>query len=129
MREKGYRQTRMQELIFEEVASIVPLEMQDPRVMNCRVTRVELSGDFKSCRVLFVDPGAPDGGKGSEAALNHAAAFVAARVLEYLPMKGTPKFHFVYDHATEEAERLEALFEKIAHPHPDEGPEPDHSGS
>ena len=124
MKEKGYRLARVQERVYEELATIVPLEMSDPRVMNCSVTRVEISPDFKTCRVFFADPGSPDGGQGAGEALNHAASFIGARLVEQFPMKTPPRLHFLFDKGAEEADRLEKLFAEIARMRQEQGPEP-----
>lgn len=114
MSEQSLRHTRMQERMFEEISAFVPLEMRDPRVTGCRVTRVVLAPDLQACRVFFVDSERDDGGRVSLAALNHAAAYIGARLAEYLSMRHPPKIQFSFDHNHEKAERLESLFSAIS---------------
>ena len=131
MSEPTIRRTRLEELLFEEVQSIVPLEMADPRVVDAQVTRLVLAADMKSCRVFVFLPG--DAARRTEvvAALNHAAAFVRGRVAETLALKYSPRFLFCYDAEYERALRVQGLLDRLEGeplPEPDQPGDPSRDG-
>ena len=49
--EGGHRHQRLQQLIGEELSSLLRYETQDPLLDDVRITAVELSIDYKSARV------------------------------------------------------------------------------
>ena len=116
MKEASIRHSRIEERLLEEMETMIPLELDDPRLINCQVTRVILSAYMKSCRVYVLDGGDPAGRDGVLRALNHAAAYVRSEVAGTLGLKFTPTFQFYYDESTEQAQRVEQLLENLHHP-------------
>ena len=95
---------------------MIPLELDDPRLINCQVTRVSLAPDMKSCRVYVMDGGDPAGRDEVLRALNHASAYVRSEVAGTLGLKFIPTFQFYYDDSTEQALRVEQLLENLHRP-------------
>src|SRR4051812_48947965 len=111
--EGGHRHQRLQQLIGEELTSLLRDEAQDPRLEEVRVTSVELSIDYKNARVRYV---VEDASKANllkvERALERAAPFLRARLGVALDLKKLPTLSFIYDRDVAAAERAVAVLEK-----------------
>ena len=113
MTESSIRRNRIEELIFEELETIIPLEMQDPRVVNCKVTRVQLSADMKSCKVFIVSLDTRENHKTLTSTLNHASSFIRSQISWSLSLKYTPNFKFIYDDEYERALKVNDCIKKL----------------
>ncbi len=116
MREVSIRHSRIEERLLEELETIIPLELNDPRLINTTVTRAHLSADLKNCRVYVIDRSEPPVRDEVLRALNHAASHVRSEIAGSLGLKFTPKFQFFYDDSTERAMRVEQIIENLQHP-------------
>ncbi len=109
MRDLSIRHARIEELLFEELETILSFEVEDPRLENCRLTRVRLSPDFKLCRAFVVE-GEPRRPRGEVMdAFQHAGPFIRSRVAFGLGLKTTPKIEFLYDDSFESSQRMEEI--------------------
>lgn len=125
MREGGHRHARLEDLLLEELMSIVPLEMHDPRAVTAQVTRLQLSPDMKNCRVFVISTENSTVPAEMLEVLNHAVPFIREQVALNLSLKHTPKFQFYFDTAHEKAMRVEDIFRRLEAGEPgDEEPPP-----
>lgn len=83
----------------EELDAIVRDELTDPRLTGVRVTHVDVAADLSSARVWYALSGPePIGGRAAvAAALEHAAGFLRARLMDALELRRTPELRFVRD--------------------------------
>jgi ribosome-binding factor A len=96
--EGGHRHQRLQQLIGEELASLLHYETQDPLLDDVRVTAVELSIDYKSARVSWVVPNENKAHIAKvERAFERASSFLRARLGHALDLKKLPSLSFMYD--------------------------------
>jgi ribosome-binding factor A len=96
----GHRHTRLQQILREELESLLRDELTDPRLEGLRCTGVELSVDYRSARVRFFVPdenATPANLAKVMRGLERATPFLHARMGEALEMKRLPALHFVYD--------------------------------
>lgn len=96
----GHRHQRLQQILEEELQSLVRDELTDPRLADLRVTAVELSVDYRSARVKFVTDAPEETAERLakiDRALGKATRFLRARLGESVEMKRLPELHFVYD--------------------------------
>ncbi|HOS99949.1 MAG TPA: 30S ribosome-binding factor RbfA [Acidobacteriota bacterium] len=115
MTDPSIRMARISELLFEELEGIIPFEMDDPRLIGCRVTRIRLAPDLNTCRVYVLNDGPPEERPDVLHALEHAAPFIRSQAAASLGLKHTPKFLFFYDDAEEKAERVDAIIRGLEH--------------
>jgi len=102
-----------------ELARLLREEVSDPRVGLVTLTRVEVSPDLGSARVLwsFV-PTAAAGTPEREArrtaqGLESAAPFLRRRLAEALPLRRVPELHFRYDPSLAEGSETLRLLQEI----------------
>jgi ribosome-binding factor A len=104
----GLRSLRLEQLFREELISILDSDVNDERLADVRVTRVELSRDGSRARVGFTTRSREHGSsvETTELALLRATGFLRRRLCEALPLKRTPELRFRYEPLALEPERV-----------------------
>jgi ribosome-binding factor A len=87
-----FRSARLEELIREEINSVLEGEINDPRLDGTRVLAVELARDG-SCARLWFDARA----ESAERALAGASGFLRSRLCDALELKRVPELRFRRD--------------------------------
>jgi ribosome-binding factor A len=123
----GHRHARLQQILHEELSSLLRDEVSDPALTDVAVTSVDLSVDYRNARVLFVfeesalsvppasgpglSPARMDHEKGEAAmrALGRAAPFLRARLADAVDIKQVPQLRFVFDAAAAEERAVMAV--------------------
>lgn len=117
----GRRNERLAEEIREEVAQIVGGGMKDPRLGFVTITRVSLTGDMRTARVLVSILGTPKERAKSLGILRRAAGFVRRELGRRLNIRHTPEVLFVPDEGLDNSERVAKLLDEVGPGEP-EGP-------
>lgn len=104
------RTDRIAQQIQRELAELVRLEVNDPRVRLVTITGVEVAGDYSHAKIFFTRLD----GKHAEAqqGLDHAAGFLRSRLAHSLKLRVMPQLHFVYDASVERGSRLSQLIDQ-----------------
>jgi ribosome-binding factor A len=100
-RDAGIRSLRIEELIREELNSLLDSEVTDPCLEGARITMVELSRDGSRARIWFgiaIDR-ATSSAQETQAAFTRASSFFRGRLCEALALKRMPELRFRYDPA------------------------------
>jgi ribosome-binding factor A len=98
-RDAGFRGQRLEGLFREELNSLLEAEVNDPRLDDVRVSRVELSRDGSRARVWFLCGREEAVVRQVEAAFENAAGFLRGRLGDALPLKRLPELRFRHDPA------------------------------
>jgi ribosome-binding factor A len=95
----GIRGQRLEELIREEINSVLDSEISDSRLQGARITRVELTRDGSRARLWFTLEHTSFGSElhAMQAAFERAAGFFRSRLCEGLPLKRIPELRFCHD--------------------------------
>lgn len=107
----GFSRTdRVAQQIQRELAELVRLEINDPRVRLVTITAVEVANDYSHAKVFFTRLD----GKHDEArqGLEHAAGFLRSQLARSLKLRVMPQLHFVYDESVERGSRLSQLIDQ-----------------
>jgi ribosome-binding factor A len=98
------RTDRVAQQMQREVAELVRLEINDPRVRLVTITGVEVAGDYSHAKIFFTRLD----GKHAEAqeGLDRASGFLR------LKLRIMPQLHFVYDASVERGSHLSNLIDK-----------------
>jgi thiamine biosynthesis lipoprotein len=104
---------RVSEQLREELAALIENELADPRVASVSVAGVDLSRDGKSARVriTLLDTGVSE--RDCLRGLEHARGFLRHELAERLTLRHTPEISFVIDRGRQNAERVEALLQRL----------------
>ena len=101
VRTLGFRAARLEQLFREEMNSLLDGEVNDPRLGDTYVTRVELSRDASRARIWFTKTGSEPSHSADETrdAFERAAGFFRSRLCDSLSLKRMPDLTFRYDPA------------------------------
>lgn len=110
---QGKRLDRVNQLIKEEISTVLQRELKDPRLGFVTVTGVETSKDLRSAKVFVSVLGAEEQWTASLAALASARGFVRNWLRQHLDLRVTPEIEFRPDRSMEHAARIQQLLRKL----------------
>jgi ribosome-binding factor A len=117
------RTNRIDELLRQEITSIISREIADPRVGFATIIGVETAPDLRHAKVFVSVIGQPDDRKEAVRALGRAMPFVRHELGKRLRIKRIPEFHLELDETLERGTRVLRLLDKLESGHtPDELP-------
>jgi len=104
------RTDRIAQQIQREIAELVRLQVNDPRVKLVTITGVEVARDYSHAKVFFTRLD----GKHDEAqkGLDHASGFLRSQLAHSLKLRVMPQLHFVYDASVEHGSHLSQLIDQ-----------------
>ncbi len=104
------RTDRVAQQIQRELAELVRLEINDPRVRLVTITSVEVANDYSHAKVFFTRLD----GKNEEAkqGLERAGGFLRSQLARSLKLRVMPQLHFVYDASVERGSHLSQLIDQ-----------------
>lgn len=114
------RGRRVADLIQQELARLIQMEVKDPRVGMVTINEVKVSRDLAYADVYFTMLGS-DESAAAEEALAKVSGFLRSQLARTLTTRTTPRLRFHYDHSIEEGDRMsrmisEAVKRDRAHP-------------
>jgi ribosome-binding factor A len=110
---QGKRLDRVNQLIKEEVSTLLQRELKDPRLGFVTVTDVETSKDLRQAKVFVSVLGDDKQWAASMAALASARGFVRNWLRHHLDLRVTPDVEFRPDRSMEHAARIQSLLKKV----------------
>ncbi|MDK9707478.1 MAG: 30S ribosome-binding factor RbfA [Desulforhopalus sp.] len=108
------RSSRVAEAIRNELAILVISKVQDPRLHNLNISRVEVNDDLSVALIFFTVLGDKKEAKEAERGLQRAKGFLRSHIARTLNLRFTPDLQFRYDDVVEKVAELEELFQEIA---------------
>lgn len=104
------RTERVAQQMQREIAELVRLEINDPRVRLVTITGVEVAGDYSHAKIFFTRLD----GKHAEAqqGLERASGFLRSQLARSLKLRIMPQLHFVYDASVERGSHLSQLIDQ-----------------
>jgi ribosome-binding factor A len=107
------RTDRIDELLREEMTSIIAREVDDPRVGFTTITDVQTTPDLRHAKVLISVIGPAADRQATVAALGRAMPFVRHELGKRLRLKRIPEFHLELDESVERGTRILHLLDEI----------------
>lgn len=104
------RTDRVAQQMQREIAELIRLEINDPRVRLVTITGVEVAGDYSHAKIFFTRLD----GKHDEAlqGLERAAGFLRSQLSRSLKLRIMPQLHFTYDASVERGSHLSQLIDQ-----------------
>ena len=104
------RTDRIAQQVQREIAELVRLKINDPRVRLVTITGAEVSRDYSHANIFFTRLD----GKHTEAqqGLDHASGFLRKQLAHSIKLRIMPQLHFVYDPSVERGSHLSQLIEQ-----------------
>ncbi|MEQ8315196.1 MAG: 30S ribosome-binding factor RbfA [Gammaproteobacteria bacterium] len=130
MSEMSARAQRVADQIQRELAVLIQLEMNDPRVGMVSITGVDVSNDLAHAKVhvtvlntltqdaelnkeTLEEPGALDKLEVEQNlnALNKASGYLRTLLAKRLPQRSVPKLRFYFDSSVQQGQKLSSLID------------------
>lgn len=123
------RTDRVSQQVHEIVASLLLLDVKDPRVEGVQITAVEVTGDLQIANVYFVMLQG-DGKPRPEVfeGLESVSGYLRKELGNQIRMRYTPELRFVFDESIERGRRMEELLGELEIPDRDETDRDDTDG-
>jgi ribosome-binding factor A len=109
------RSDRVNDLLRQELTTLIQREMADPRVRLAVVSEVHVSPDLRHARVLVSTVGDEAARDGAVAALRHAAGFLRRQLAPRLRLRAIPELDFHLDRGAEHSVRIAEILENLHH--------------
>jgi ribosome-binding factor A len=116
------RTERIEEMLREEISTLLQRELKDPRVGFVTVTGADVSPDLRHAKVFVSVMGTPEEKKETLAALNRARGFLRSEIGKRAHLRTAPELTFAEDAGAERGDRITQLLEAARR---DENPEED----
>ncbi len=108
------RTQRVGDFLKQELATLIQLEVRDPRVGMVSITDVEVSRDMSHAKVFMTVLGKETKEEVAESVdvLNRAAGFLRTQLSRINNARTTPKLRFYFDSSVGRGQHLSNLIEK-----------------
>ena len=107
------RTDRVDELLRQEMTSILQRDVDDPRIGFATITDVETTPDLRHAKVLVSVIGQPAERTATLAAMGHAMPFVRHELGKRLRLKRIPELHLELDDSLERGTRILHLLDEL----------------
>ncbi len=107
-----YRKLRVQDLLREEISSIIHRELKDPRVGFTTVVEVRMTEDLKIAKVYCSVYGAEEVKKETMETLKRSRGFIKHLLGERVRLRYTPDLVFILDDTADKAARIEEILQR-----------------
>lgn len=109
----GVRPERVASEMREHISRIISEEIKDPRIGFITVTKVEVTPDLRSAKILFSSLGGNEEKEGALEGLNSASGYIRKLLGERMRFKFIPELLFRLDESAEYVIHLNKIFDKI----------------
>jgi ribosome-binding factor A len=92
----GHRHARLEQLLLDELRSILTDEAADPALQQVRLLSVKLSADYRHARCRFTLADSSER-LATEKALGRATSFLRSRLADMVELKHSPELRFVFE--------------------------------
>ncbi|HEX3870964.1 MAG TPA: 30S ribosome-binding factor RbfA, partial [Pirellulales bacterium] len=101
------------EAVREVVSMAILTELQDPRVKDVTVTKVEVTPDMRQAKVYVSVMGAESKQQLSLRGLQNAAGFLQSKVARRIDTRYTPRLEFVLDQGVKKSIAIAEILKRV----------------
>ena len=110
-----YRRLKLQDLLREEISSIILRDIKDPGFGLVTILDVKMTEDLKHAKVYYSIYGSDEEKEKTAHALKRSKGYIKFLLGERLKLRYMPEIVFVVDDSYERMARIDAILEKEAH--------------
>ncbi len=110
---------KIEERIYEELSTILLMEVSDPRLSTVSVTKIKVDRELAFANIYVSSLEGSESADEIIAGLKHAGGYLRRELAQRIEIKHTPRLRFYWDPSPEHADRIDQL---IASLHQDEHP-------
>jgi len=108
--------TRIQKIedrIFEELSTILLMEVADPRLSTVSITKVRVDRELAFANIYVTSLEGSDASEEVLAGLKHAGGFLRSELAHRIEIRHTPRLRFYWDPSPEHADRIDQLIASL----------------
>lgn len=107
------RTQRIADFLKKELATLIQMEIRDPRVGMVSITDVEVSRDLSHAKIFFTELGKDSEDQADETAqvLNNASGFLRSQIAKMNNARTTPRLRFYFDTSVGRGKHLSSLID------------------
>jgi ribosome-binding factor A len=112
------RQERINDLVHEELSLLVPGRLDDPRLSNVAITRVQVTQDLSTAKVFYTCDASDEECAEVPDALLQATGLLRSELAD-IGLRRLPQLVFARDREFERGQRVLDILEHLPHPEQD----------
>jgi ribosome-binding factor A len=108
--------TRLQKIedrIFEELSTILLMEVEDPRLSDVSITKVRVDRELAYANVYVTSLGGSESAEEVLAGLKHAGGYLRSELAHRVDIRHTPRLRFYWDPSPEHVDRIDQLIASL----------------
>ncbi|HBY07017.1 MAG TPA: 30S ribosome-binding factor RbfA [Chloroflexi bacterium] len=108
--------TRLQKIedrIFEELSTILLMEVSDPRLGDVSITKVRVDRELAFANIYVSSLAGSESTDEIIAGLQHASGFLRSELARRMQLRYTPRLRFYWDPSPEHADRIDRLIASL----------------
>ncbi|HBX70531.1 MAG TPA: 30S ribosome-binding factor RbfA [Chloroflexi bacterium] len=108
--------TRLQKIedrIFEELSTILLMEVSDPRLGDVSITKVRVDRELAFANIYVSSLAGSESADEIIAGLQHASGFLRSELARRMQLRYTPRLRFYWDPSPEHADRIDRLIASL----------------
>lgn len=105
---------KLESLVKQRVATLLSLELSDPRAGFITVTRVKLDREIQFCTIYYSVLGGEAEQSRTRHLLQHARGHIRNEIAKVLTTRTVPEVRFEFDQSVTEGIRLERIIDEAA---------------
>jgi ribosome-binding factor A len=111
------RVKKIEDRIFEELSTILLMDVSDPRLATVSITKVRVDRELAFANIYVSSIEGSETAEVKLQSLRHASGYLRSELAHRIEIRHTPKLRFYWDPSPEHADRIDQL---IASLHRDE---------
>ena len=104
---------KIEERIFEELSTILLMEVSDPRLETVSITKTRVDRELAFANIYVNSLEGSQTADDVLAGLNHAAGYLRSELAHRIQMRHTPRLRFFWDPSPEHADRIDQLIASL----------------
>ncbi len=110
-----YRKQRVEDVLREEISSILFKDINDPGLGFVTIFEVKVTEDLRLAKVYYSCYGDAEAKQKTLQTLQKSKRFIKFLVGQRVKLRYTPDIEFFFDDRLERVERIEAILKKDSH--------------
>jgi ribosome-binding factor A len=107
------RLDKIQELIKQEVSTMILRELKDPRIGFATITRVEVSGDLRHAKLFVSIMGSEEQKSQTWEGLKSSLGFIRSELGKRIRLRYTPEITMQLDTTLDHSVKIQELLDKV----------------
>ena len=110
---RTYRKERLDELLLRELSSIIIYELDDPRLHDVAVNRVDVARDLQTARVYITPLDEEMDVREIRRALDNAQGHLRSEIASRVQLRRVPELYFKIGKSYQQAQRVEDIIDSL----------------